>query len=540
MLRRREVSPLELVEASAERIAATDGHLNAIPTLCIERARAHAERIMAEDTDTERPPGWLGGVPIAVKDLVEVEGVRTTWGSPIYADHVPPRSDIVVETLEARGAIVIGKSNTPEFGAGANTFNEVFGKTRNPWNTDKTCGGSSGGSSTALATGQVWLATGSDLGGSLRIPASFCSVFGMRPSPGRVAHGPKHLPFEGLMVDGPMARNARDCALMLDAMSGASPEDPLSIEAPAQSFADSVSALPPPGRIAYSPDLGLLPVDREVAAVCKGAAETLAGAGMEVAEACPDLSGALDVFQVLRAALFAADKGELLETHRDALKPEVIWNIEKGLALDADKIARAERARGRHLSALRALLRPPRRAGLPLRDRAALRRGHALGRRDRRPPLRQLRRLAGPHLRADADRVSFSASVPVGFTEAGLPVGLQILGPAARRGGGAAGGGRDRGGDSAGGRHAHRPARPRRRHAPARLRGAAPARKACGAFVSLGRGAGAHSDTAPHTVMAGLDPAIHVFRFSEDGGADRWDTVCCGGRMPGYAQGDDL
>ncbi|MCY4406425.1 MAG: amidase, partial [Rhodospirillaceae bacterium] len=134
LLRRREVSPLELVEASAERIAATDGHLNAIPTLCIDRARAHAERIMAEDPETERPRGWLGGVPIAVKDLVEVEGVRTTWGSPIFADHVPPRSDIAVETLEARGAIVIGKSNTPEFGAGANTFNEVFGKTRNPWN----------------------------------------------------------------------------------------------------------------------------------------------------------------------------------------------------------------------------------------------------------------------------------------------------------------------------------------------------------------------------------------------------------------------
>ena len=239
LLRRREVSPLELVEASAERIAATDGHLNAIPTLCIERARAHAERIMTDDPETERPRGWLGGVPIAVKDLVPVEGVRTTWGSPIYADHVPPRSDLLIETLEARGAIVIGKSNTPEFGAGANTFNEVFGKTRNPWNVEKTCGGSSGGSATALATGQVWLATGSDLGGSLRIPASFCSVFGMRPSPGRVAHGPKHLPFEGLMVDGPMARNARDCALMLDAMSGAHPEDPLSLEAPAVSFADA-------------------------------------------------------------------------------------------------------------------------------------------------------------------------------------------------------------------------------------------------------------------------------------------------------------
>ena len=428
LLRRREVSPLELVEASAERIAATDGHLNAIPTLCIERARAHAERIMAEDPDAERPSGWLGGVPIAVKDLVEVEGVRTTWGSPIYAHHVPPRSDIAVETLEARGAIVIGKSNTPEFGAGANTFNEVFGKTRNPWNTDKTCGGSSGGSSTALATGQVWLATGSDLGGSLRIPASFCSVFGFRPSPGRVAHGPKRLPFEGLMVDGPMARNARDCALMLDAMSGAHPEDPLSVEAPAESFSEALATLPAPGRIAYSPDLGLLPVEREVAAVCEGAVETLAGAGMEVAEACPDLSGAIDVFQVLRAALFAADKGELLETHRDALKPEIVWNIEKGLALDADRIARAERARGaiyqrcvrffaRHdVLVCPCVIVPPFDVDTRWVDEIE---GHRFDNYvDWLGLTFVLTLTACP-----------SASVPVGFTEAGLPVGLQILGP---------------------------------------------------------------------------------------------------------------
>lgn len=428
LLRRREVSPLELVDASAERIAATDAHLNAIPTLCIDRARAHARRIMAEGPATERPPGWLGGVPIAVKDLVPVEGVRTTWGSPIYADHVPPRSDIMIETLERRGAIVIGKSNTPEFGAGANTFNEVFGKTRNPWNVEKTCGGSSGGSAVALATGQVWLATGSDLGGSLRIPASFCSVFGMRPSPGRVAHGPKHLPFEGLMVDGPMARNARDAALMLDAMAGFHPEDPLSIEAPAAGFADAVASAPPPERVAWSPDLGLLPVDCEVAAICAGAAQTLAGAGIEVADACPDLTGALDVFQVLRAALFAADKGELLETQRDALKPEIVWNIEKGLALDADTIARAERARG---AIYQRCVRFFARHELLLCPCVIV------------PPfdvdIRWIDEIEGQRFDNYVDWLGLtfvltltacpSASVPVGFTEAGLPVGLQILGP---------------------------------------------------------------------------------------------------------------
>ena len=179
LLRAGDVSPREMVEAALSRIEAVDGPLNALPTLCAERALAHAD---AADRQSA-----LSGLPIAVKDLTEVAGVRTTHGSPIYADNVPERSDIVVEHLEERGAVVVAKSNTPEFGAGGQTFNEVFGPTRNPWDTSRTCGGSSGGSAVALATRQVWLATGSDLGGSLRTPASFCSVVGLRPSPGRIA-----------------------------------------------------------------------------------------------------------------------------------------------------------------------------------------------------------------------------------------------------------------------------------------------------------------------------------------------------------------
>ena len=427
LLKRRALSPVALVEASAERIAATDGRLNALPTLCVERALDRARRIEAEDA-RERPPGWLGGLPIAVKDLVAVEGVRTTWGSPIHADHVPARSDVLVETLEANGAIVIGKSNTPEFGAGASTFNEVFGKTRNPWNVEKTCGGSSGGSAAALAAGQVWLATGSDLGGSLRIPASFCGVFGFRPSPGRVARGPRRLPFEDLMVEGPMARDARDAALFLDAMTGAHPEDPLSLEAPATGFREALAATPPPARIAYSPDLGLLPVDREVAAVCARAAAVLDGAGLAIEEACPDLSGALDTFQVLRAALFAADKGDLLESHRDQLKPDIVWNIEKGRALDGATIARAERHRGvLHQRVLRFFARHD----LLLCPAVIV------------PPfdvdIRWIEEIEGHRFDNYVDWLGLtfaltltagpSASVPAGFTESGLPVGLQILGP---------------------------------------------------------------------------------------------------------------
>jgi Asp-tRNA(Asn)/Glu-tRNA(Gln) amidotransferase A subunit family amidase len=181
LLRKGEVTPSELIDAALARIRAVDPAVNALPTLCIEHARDHARR-MGGSKSERGSPGWLGGLPIAIKDLMNVTGVRSTRGSPIFADFVPETSDIQVETLERRGGIVVARSNTSEFGAGANTFNEVFGKTRNPWNTALTCGGSSGGSAVALATGMVWLANGSDLGGSLRIPASYCSVVGMRMS----------------------------------------------------------------------------------------------------------------------------------------------------------------------------------------------------------------------------------------------------------------------------------------------------------------------------------------------------------------------
>ena len=210
LLRGGEVTPLELVDAAAARIEATNSEINALPTLCLDRARDHARRLMTNRPGAGDPAWHLSGLPIAVKDLVNVAGVRTTLGSPIFADHVPERSDVLVENLERRGAIVIAKANTPEFGHGANTFNEVFGKTLNPWNTALTSGGSSGGSAAALATGQVWLATGSDLGCSLRTPAAFCSVVGLRPSPGRVAVGPRGEPigevWDTLNVEGSMGQ----------------------------------------------------------------------------------------------------------------------------------------------------------------------------------------------------------------------------------------------------------------------------------------------------------------------------------------------
>ena len=300
---------------------------------------------MADTTTAKAHPGWLAGLPIAVKDLSDVKGVRTTFGSPIYANNISTQTDITVELLERRGAIVLAKSNTPEFGAGANTFNEVFGKTRNPWNTALTCGGSSGGSAAALAAGEVWLATGTDLGGSLRTPASFCSVVGLRPSPGRVARSAAN-PFDTMSVAGPMARDVADLALFLDAMVGRHPGDPLAWDAPGPTFQRVAASKTLPKRVAFSPNLGFLPVEPEIADRCRRAAHRLSQAGVIVEEASPDLGDAVDIFQTLRAAAFAARYKPLYDAHRDKLKPEVIWNIEQGLKLTPVEIGRAEMARG--------------------------------------------------------------------------------------------------------------------------------------------------------------------------------------------------
>ena len=423
LLKRGEVSPLDLIDVAAARIAATDGAINAMPTLCLERARDHAKRLMASGEDT-----LLGGLPIAVKDLNEVQGVRCTHGSPIFADHISERSDLMVETLEARGAIVVGKSNTPEFGAGASTFNEVLGKTRNPWNTAKSVAGSSGGAGAALAAGQVWLATGSDLGGSLRTPASFNSVIGLRPSPGRVPHGPSDQAFNTMSVNGPMARTVADTALFLDAMATQHPEDPISLAAPAAPFVDGMAACPPPRRVGFSPNFGIVPVDPEVVAICAQAAQHFAAAGAEVVEACPDFSEAIDAFQIIRAQSFATGMAGHLRDHRDKLKPEVIWNIEKGLALTADEIAWAELARGRlyhntvRFFADHDLLLCPA-AIVPPFD----------------VDIRYIDEVNGEKFDNYVHWISITfavtltscpaVSAPAGFTASGLPVGLQIVGP---------------------------------------------------------------------------------------------------------------
>ena len=344
-LKKREVSPRELIDAAAARIEATNPRINAMVTLCLERARDHARRLEKLDR-SNLPPHYLYGLPIGVKDNTDVAGVRCTSGSRIYSERIAAANDVVVERLEANGAVVVGKTNLPEFAAGGNTFNDVFGATRNPWDTRMSASGSSGGSAAALAAGQVWLATGGDFGGSIRTPASYCSITGLRPSPGMVPRTQRQ-PFNPLSVEGPMARNVADMALMFDAQAGWHRLDPLSQVGPHPQFAQAAARPRKPLRVAVSTDLGVArAVDREVRALCRAAAEKLSRDGVTVEEAHPDFSGAERTFQTLRGAVFIGRHAALLEKHRELYKPEIIENTEFGLRLTPREIVEAEIAQG--------------------------------------------------------------------------------------------------------------------------------------------------------------------------------------------------
>lgn len=432
LLKSNQVSPLELLDAVEKRIADVDGQVNAIPTQCFDRARQHAAKLMDKPL-AERGP--LAGMPVAIKDLEPVEGVRSTWGSQIYSDFVPKGSDCMVDVIERNDGVVYAKTNTPEFGAGANTFNEVFGRTLNPWNTSKSCAGSSGGSAVALATGMAWLATGSDLGGSLRNPASFCSVVGFRPSPGRVAHGagksgayPQEMggqPNSPFGVAGPMARNVPDLALLLDGMVGLHPADPMSMPKERGDYVDAVAERRLPKRVAFSPDLGVTPVDPEIARIAEAAAKEFEKLGCEVEYAHPDFSGIQDIFQTNRAISFYVSQKNLLEKYRDKFKPEVIWNIEKAREVSMDDIERVENLRSAYI-----------RRSLDFFEQYDL----LLSPATIVPPYPIEQRFV-----ESCEGVEFSnyiewcsiayaitilgfpvMSVPAGFTDDGLPVGLQI------------------------------------------------------------------------------------------------------------------
>ena len=430
LLRRREVSAREVIAAHAARIEALDGLVNAVVTRCFERALARAARA-DEALARGEEPGLLHGLPVAHKDLVDTAGVRTTYGSPLFAAHVPDRDALVVRRMAQAGAISLGKTNTPEFGAGSHTVNPVFGATRNPYDLSRSAGGSSGGAAAALAARMICLADGSDLGGSLRNPASFCNVVGLRPSPGRVPVWPVADVADVLGVEGPMARTAADAALLLMALAGPDPRVPLALDAdPPRAGPGQVAGLLARDltgvRVAWSEDLGL-PVEPAVRAVLAPARQVLADLGCEVVDAAPDLSGADEVFRAWRAFRFATNLGPLLREHPGGLGPNVTWNIERGLELS---VADLSRATGRHAALAERVseffgayevLACPVSQVVPFD--VNLDWVHEI---NGEPQRTYLDWMASSYLISVTGLPAIS--VPAGFTPKGLPVGLQLVG----------------------------------------------------------------------------------------------------------------
>ncbi|GAA4692931.1 amidase [Nocardioides conyzicola] len=340
-VRRRDISARELLDLHLERIAARNPELNAIVSLDEERARAGAaaaDEALASGAEV----GALHGLPFAFKDTHGVEGWRTTYGSPLFADHVAEHDDLIVERVRRAGVVVIGKTNVPEFAAGSHTFNRVFGLTRNPVDPTRSAGGSSGGAACALASGMVPLADGSDMGGSLRNPASFCGVVGLRPSLGRVPEWPLYNQWETTSVGGPMARNVGDLALLLSVMAGPDPRAPQALTDPGSGFAPPLAGSLSGLRVAVSPDLGgAFEVDTEVAEVVASSAAVLTSAGATVSDAHPLLAEADDTFRTLRAWHFQAKFGLMLAASPDDFKQSLADNIRAGESLTGADVARA-------------------------------------------------------------------------------------------------------------------------------------------------------------------------------------------------------
>ena len=344
MVRAKEISARELLEAHLDRIQRLNPDVNAVVTIDAEGARAAAAAADAALAAGEEP-GPLHGLPVAHKDTHATGGMRTTWGSPLHADTVPARDELVVARLRAAGAIRLGKTNVPEFAAGSQTVNPLFGATHNPYRHGLSAGGSSGGAAAALAAGLVPLAEGSDMGGSLRNPAAFCNVVGLRPTPGRVPTWPAAMGWSQLSVQGPMGRTVADVALQLSVLAGPDRRVPIALEEPGAGFAAPLPSDLAGLRIAWSPDLGgRIPVQPGIPEVLSASIGIFADLGATVEEACPDLSGADEVFGVLRAWLFEATFGDLLRRSPDRVKETIQWNTELGTRLTGADLSRAEMA----------------------------------------------------------------------------------------------------------------------------------------------------------------------------------------------------
>jgi amidase len=431
MLRRREVSAREVITAHIGRVETADGVVNALVTRTFGRALA-AAAAADQRLATGAPVGLLHGLPVAHKDLADTAGVRTTYGSPLFASHVPARDSLIVARMSAAGAISLGKTNTPEFGAGSHTVNPVFGATRNPFDPSRSAGGSSGGAAAALAARMICLADGSDLGGSLRNPASFCNVVGLRPSPGRVPSWPVVDVADSLSVEGPMARTVTDVALLLAVLSGPDPRVPLALDAPPPALADpaeltgllasDVRGL----RVSWSADLGL-PVEPAVRSVLAPARQVLVDLGCDVVDAAPDLAGADEAFRTWRGSRFATTFGQLLRDEPGLLGPNVRWNTERGLELTASDLMRATVLRATLAERVSTFFETADVLACPVSQvlpfDVTLDWVHEI---DGVPQHNYLDWMASAYLISVTGLPAIS--VPAGFSAGGLPVGLQLVG----------------------------------------------------------------------------------------------------------------
>jgi amidase len=427
-IRGRHISARELLELHLQRIDERNGDLNAIVALDVDRAREGAAAA-DEHLASGAPIGPLHGLPFAVKDTHAVAGWRTTYGSTIFAEHVPSTDELLVERIRRAGVVLLGRTNTPEFAAGSHTFNRVYGTTRNPVDPSRSAGGSSGGAAAALASGMVPLADGSDMGGSLRNPASFCGVVGLRPSLGRVPEWPLYNQWETTSVGGPMARNVEDVALLLSVLAGPDPRAPLALGDPGASFAPPLAGSLRGLRVAWSLDLGgAFEVDPEVARVVEEAGRLAARSGAKVFGDPPDLTGADETFRTLRAWHFHAKYADLLAEHPQAFKQSLADNIRAGRSLTGPDVARAYATRTALAERMRTFFESHDVLMLPVSQVPPFP-------ADREYPTTINGRPMTTYL--DWMRSAFfitvtgcpAISVPAGTTADGLPVGVQLVGP---------------------------------------------------------------------------------------------------------------
>jgi amidase len=431
LIRTRKLSAVEVMQAHIAQVEKVNPKVNAIVTFLPEAALKEAKKLDAKLARAKTTAGFgpLAGLPIAYKDLVSTKGIRTTFGSPVYKDNIPDTDSALVERLSAAGAITLGKTNTPEFGAGSQTFNAVFGATKNPYDLTKTCGGSSGGGGVAVACGMLPFADGSDLAASLRNPGNYCNVVGFRPTPGRVANWPNANAWDTQSTLGPMARTVGDAAFLFAAMAGQDPRAPVTFSEPGSTFAKPLGRNFKKVRVAFTRDFGGVPMDPRVLRVVDAQRKVLESLGCVVEDACPDFSGAKEAFETIRAVSFSMKYAPLLKTHRKLLKDTVIWNIEQGLAVTGEQYGRADALRTQLFQRMRAFLEKYEFLAGPV---------------NQLPPfavdLDYPREIAGTKMGNYLDWMKTcyyvtitshpAISVPAGFTNdpVPLPVGLQLVG----------------------------------------------------------------------------------------------------------------